>query len=103
MLRSPIRRRAAALSLLLLMLPSLGGCMFHRHVVGLGPTGLGESSETQWYILFGLVRFNEVDTQRMASDLTSYAIETEYSFLDFLFMPLLLPLTVTTRTVTVKT
>jgi hypothetical protein len=39
----------------------------------------------------------------MAGNLTSYSIETERSFTDLLLMPLLLPVTVTTRTVTVKT
>ena len=53
--------------------------MSDRHIIGLGPTGLGEVSARQYYILFGLVQFNEVDTQRMAGDLTSYTIESEIS------------------------
>ena len=77
--------------------------MSDRHIIGLGPTGLGEVSARQYYILFGLVQFNEVDTQRMAGDLTSYTIESEISLVDILLMPLLLPLTTTSRTVTVKT
>jgi len=44
-----------------------------------------------------------VNVQNLASNLTSYSIETEYAFTDFLLMPFFLPLTVTTRTVTVKT
>ncbi len=79
-----------------------GGCVSHEHVVGLGPTGLGEESVRQVYVLFGLVPFNEVNVQRMASDLTSYSVETEYSLVDLLLAPLLLPLTATSRTVTVR-
>lgn len=80
-----------------------GGCVAHEHVVGLGPTGLGETSTRQYYVLFGLVSFNEVNVQRMVSDLTSYTIATEYSIVDLLLAPFLLPLTVTSRTVTVRT
>ena len=77
--------------------------MFHRHTIGTGPTGLGEQSARQYYVLFGLIRFNEVDPQRLADNLTSYEIESGYSFVDILLAPLLLPLTVTSRTVTVRT
>jgi hypothetical protein len=80
-----------------------GGCASHRHVIGLGPTGLGETSVRQFYVLFGLVTFNEVNVQRMADDLTGYTVETEFSLIDLLLAPLLLPLTATSRTVTVKT
>lgn len=90
------------------LLPLLGlclllpGCVYHVHRVGLGPTGLGSESTRQFYLLFGLVSLNEVDVQRLATDLTSYSIETEFSFVDFLLTPLLLPLTITSRTVTVE-
>jgi len=47
------------------------------------------------------VRLNNVDVQRMASDLTSYTITTEYGFFDLLLAPLFAVLTVTSRTVTV--
>lgn len=90
--------------LVLLLSGALGsGCVAHEHIVGLGPTGLGESSMRQYYLLFGLIQFNEVNVQRLASDLTSYSIVSEFSFVDLLLSPLLLPFTVTSRTVTVKT
>ena len=82
---------------------SLGCCVANEHMIGLGPTGLGETSVRQYYVLFGLVQFNEVNVQRAANDLTSYSIRTEFSLTDFLLMPFLLPFTVTSRTVTVKT
>jgi hypothetical protein len=85
-----------------ILLCGLPGCA-HEHVIGLGPTGLGETSARQLYLLFGLVTVNEVNVQRMASDLTSYSVHTEYSIVDILLAPLLLPLTMTSRTVTVKT
>jgi hypothetical protein len=78
-------------------------CVAHYHVVGLGATGSEEQSLRQYYLLFGLVRVNEVNVQRLASDLTSYEIGTEFSFVDLLLAPILLPLTATSRTVTVRT
>lgn len=91
--------RLAALSLLLL---SASGCVWHRHEVGLGATGTGEVQERQYYVLFGFVEVNEVDARRMAPDLTSYTIETEFGLVDLLLAPLLFPLTMTSRTVVVR-
>ena len=91
------------LAALLLLLPMATACVSHRHAIGLGATGTGETTARQYYILFGLVQANEVDAQRLAEGLTSYEIETEFSFVDLLLSPLLLPLTITTRTVTVRT
>jgi hypothetical protein len=84
-----------------LLLALSAGCASHVHRVGLGPTGIGSESARQYYFLFGLVRLNNVDVQRMASDLTSYTITTEYGFFDLLLAPLFAVLTVTSRTVTV--
>jgi Bor protein len=81
------------------MLPS---CMYHEHRFGVGPSGTGSESARQIYLFFGLVRFNEVDEQRMAGGLQGYSVETEYSFVDLLLAPFLLPLTMTSRTVTVN-
>jgi hypothetical protein len=92
--------RAAACALAAL---AAAGCVSHSHAVGLGPTGTGEQSDRQFYLLFGLVPLNTVESQRLAGDLTSYTIETGYSFTDLLLTPLLLPLTVTSRTVVVRT
>ena len=78
-------------------------CVHHRHTVGLGPTGTDQQSARQWYVLFGLIAANEVSAQRMSAGLTSYSIESEYSLIDMLLQPLIWPLTLTTRTVTVRT
>lgn len=80
----------------------LGACSIHTHTVGLGPNGVGSESARQFYLFFGLLRLNEVDSQRMAQDLTSYRIVTEWSIIDILISPVLLPFTVTSRTVTVE-
>ena len=77
------------------------GCQVHSHRVGGGATGVGEDSTRQYYIFFGLLQLNEVNVQRMAGDLSSYDIRTKFSLIDFVLSPVLLPLTVTSRTVTV--
>lgn len=95
-------RRGAALAVLFTALLA-SGCVSHQHIVGLGPTGSEERTERQYFILFGLIRANEVDTQRLADGLNSYQIETWYSFTDLLWAPILLVLTMTSRTVAVRT
>ena len=93
------RRRCVAI----LLLSLAASCVSHRHSIGLGATGTGEQRARQYYILFGFFAANEVNAQRMADGLTSYEIESKFGFLDLLLQPLLLPLTITSRTVTVRT
>jgi hypothetical protein len=87
--------------LVLALTLAAGGCSFHHHRVGAGPQGLGEVSARQFYCLFGLFRLNEVNSQSLAGDRTAYEVVTEKGVVDWLLFPFLLPLTVTTRTVTV--
>lgn len=95
------RQRRVLGVLLLLLAYFLSGCVSHQHRVGVGPTGVGESSARQLYLFFGLMTVNDVDVQRLTDNLTGYAIETEFSFIDLLLTPVLLPFTMTSRTVTV--
>jgi hypothetical protein len=88
---------SAALALLL-----AAGCVAHRHRIGGGPTDLGETSARQFYVLFGLVRWNDVDVRRLNQDLVSYEVETRFGWTDALLAPLLLPFTATSRTVVVR-
>jgi hypothetical protein len=97
---SPATRALAVLSVVAL---AATGCVSHTHVVGLGATGTGVTSARQYYFFFGLLALNTIDTQRMAPDLTSYTIETSFSLTDFVLSPLLLPFSLTTRTVVVRT
>jgi hypothetical protein len=101
--RTKRRSRTLAVAVAAAVSAVSAGCVAHEHRIGLGPTGLGETSVRQFYFFFGLVTFNEVNVQRIASDLTSYTIESEFSWTDLLLAPILLPFTVTSRTVTVKT
>jgi hypothetical protein len=77
------------------------GCAAHVHTIGKGPQK-GEYTEArQWYILFGLVPLNTVDTAEMAEDATDYEIKTENSALDIIMNIFTSYISVTSRTVTV--
>jgi hypothetical protein len=70
--------------------------------VGKGPTrGVSEEAR-QWYILWGLVPINTVDTKAMAGDATDYQIQTQTSFLDIVINLFTNIVTVSSRTVEVK-
>ena len=61
----------------------LTGCYTIDHTVGKGGTPTGAIEEVrQWYVLFGLVPINEVDTQEMADGAVDYTITTEATALD---------------------
>lgn len=98
---SMFRRRLRAASLFFAL--AAAGCVGHTHVVGLGSTGSNAVTERQFYLFFGLVPVNDVDSQRLAPDLTSYTVETCFGLGDLLLAPVLLPLTVTSRSVTIRT
>lgn len=58
------------------------GCFTMTHKVGNGAQGTTTSEERQWYILFGLVPINHVDSQSMAGGATDYTVETQAAPLD---------------------
>lgn len=101
-MNAPSKSARIAALLALAALPA-GACVSHQHTVGLGATGAGAVTARQFYLFFGLVQVNEVDSQRMAPELTSYTVDTRFSLVDLVLAPLLLPLTVTSRTVEVRT
>lgn len=77
------------------------GCQAHRHVVGNGGGDGTEMEARQWYVLWGLVPINDVDTSEMVEGATNYTIETEISPLDFVINIFTGIVTVYSRTVTV--
>lgn len=74
--------RFVILSLAVLFVLGLTGCMTNRHIIGNGASGGVEETETQWYALWGLVPLNDVETQEMVGTATDYEIVTEISPLD---------------------
>lgn len=77
------------------------GCATHMHTVGNGAQGTDLIESRQWYVLWGLVPINEVDTQAMAGEATDYDIITEVNVLDAVINAFVGSATIYCRTVTV--
>jgi len=76
------------------------GCAAHTHIVGDG----GQETKVearQWYILWGLVPLNKIDTKSMAGNAEDYTIYTRLNVLDFLINIPTSLVTINSRTVSV--
>jgi hypothetical protein len=93
--------KAVALLLIVLLLVTLVGCSTHIHVIGDGAQRGQTVEARQWYVLWGLVPINDVDTNTMAGNVDDYTIKTEISFLDFVINLFTQWVSVTSRTVSV--
>ncbi len=78
-----MKRKFLALILIGLMLVTLTGCYTNTHMVGKGAQGNDVTMARQWYVLFGLIPINEVDSQKMADGEKDYTIQTQFTFIDF--------------------
>lgn len=70
------------LALLAALVVPLSGCYTFTHQVGTGASGGTETEARQWFILWGLVELNDVDSKQMAGNATNYTVTTEFTFLD---------------------
>ena len=81
------------------------GCSTHVHTVGAGPqTGLTETAR-QYYLLYGLIPLNTVDTIEMAGGVDNYEIQTQTGPVDIgigLASAVMVGGIVSSRTVTVR-
>jgi hypothetical protein len=84
-----------------LVVALLSGCMAHTHVVGAGAQGNVKEEQRQWYVLWGLVPMNTVDSATMAGGSADYTIHTEQNFLDVVIGIFTSLVTIYPRTVTV--
>ena len=58
------------------------GCSTHFHTVGTGPqTGVSNTAR-QFYLLYGLIPLNSVDTGAMAGGAANYEIQTQVGPMD---------------------
>ncbi len=90
-----------ATALLLVAMFVASGCAGHIHVVGDGGDGSETVEKRQWYVLWGLVPINDVDSAEMADGAADYTIETEHSALDVIINIFTSIVSVYSRTVTV--
>lgn len=78
------------------------GCSTHVHKIGNGAQGNDMIESRQWYVLWGFVPLNQVDSKSMAGAATDYEITTEHTALDFVINIFTGLITVHSRTVTVR-
>ena len=94
--------KKVAVSLIILLIAVFAlSCAVHMHTIGSGSQTGDRIQARQWYVLWGLVQINQVDTKAMAAGATDYEIKTEISPLDFLINIPTSLVTVYSRTVTV--
>lgn len=87
--------------LILIIVLLVIGCSTNIHTIGNGPQKNEVQQVRQWYILYGLIPLNEVNTLEMAGNATDYEIKTEQTFLDGLINCFTSAVSVTARSVTV--
>ncbi len=80
----------------------LAGCYTIKHDVGNGAQGNTTVSERQWFVLWGLVPINDVDSKAMAGGATDYEITTQMTFVDVIIGAFTGLITVAPMSVTVK-
>jgi hypothetical protein len=80
---------------------SLSGCYTLKHEVGTGAAGGASVSETQWYVLWGLVPLGKVDSKAMAGGAANYTVVSEHTFVDILVTIITQYVSVVRQTVTV--
>lgn len=93
-------KRVTAMLLMTSLVLILVGCSAHIHTIGKGAQGNNTIEERQWYVLWGIVPINDVDTSQMTSA-ADYTIKTEQSALDIIINIFTGLITVYSRTVTV--
>jgi hypothetical protein len=95
-----MRNKVTSIGLLLAFLLMIG-CATNIHVVGNGAQGNTVNQQRQWYVLWGLVKINDVNTNTMHNDTVNYTIKTQQSALDVVINIFTSAVTVGSRTVTV--
>ena len=94
-------KKLVSLAVLVAMVMVMTGCCMHTHVIGDGAQRGVMEQQRQWYVLWGLVPINDVDTEVMAAGEVDYTIKTEQSALDVIINIFTGWVTVYSRTVTV--
>ncbi len=75
-------KRLLPLVLLSLVLVATPACYTFKHTVGNGPTSGMKSQEDQWFILWGLVPLNSVDSKALVGSASNYRVTTQFTPLD---------------------
>ena len=95
-------KKSFVLVLVLCIAMVAGGCMTNIHVIGTGAKGGNVEQERQWYVLWGLIPINKIDSKEMAKGAKDYTIKSEQSALDVIMNIVTGFVTVYSRTIEVK-
>ena len=94
-----MKKLSLALAFVVILFSS---CMTLTHTVGTGGKGGEKIEKRAWYILFGLVPLNTVESKAMAGNATDYTVVTQRSALDVIINIFTGIITVASQTVTVQ-
>lgn len=94
-------KKLIAILLIACLSLSAVGCYTFEHQVGKGAQTGMKVEKKQWFILWGLVPINQVDSQAMAKGAADYTIKTEMSPVDVVVSIVTSWLTVYPQTVSV--
>lgn len=94
-------KKIIAASLILAFCCLLVGCYTFNHQVGSGAQSYDQVEERQWYVLWGLVPINNVDSKAMAGGAANYDVKTEFNVVDVIITAFTSMVTVHCQTVTV--
>jgi hypothetical protein len=61
---------------------TISSCYTLEHTVGTGAKGNSATTQRAWYILWGIVPLNKVDSKAMAGGASNYQITSQVSFID---------------------
>ena len=92
-------KKATILALVFLMTMCTIGCYTMTHQVGSGAQGNNVQQQGQWYVLWGLVPINTVDSHAMAGGAANYTVKTQFTFVDVIITAFTSMVTVHKQTV----
>ena len=96
-----MKKVLSIISILFIMTFAMSSCWGIKHTVGEGANGSNEVVERQWYVLFGLIPLNNVNTNSMANGAENYTIECKQTFVDIIIGGFTGTVSIFPRTVTV--
>jgi Bor protein len=94
-----MKKLTLALTMVVILFSS---CYTLTHTVGSGGSGGEEIKKRAWYILFGLVPLNTVESKAMAGNATNYTVTSSHTVVDVLLNIITGIVTVGSQTVTVQ-
>jgi hypothetical protein len=91
------------LLLVVMVLYCTTGCYTFDHRVGSGGKGKNTKDKGAWFILWGLVPLNTVDSQWMAGSADNYDVTTRFTFLDVIISIFTSLVSIHKQTVSIET